>query len=157
MLLPLLILVLLFIATRLLRKSNFPHLPGPRVQSWAMGNLKQLFTPKGLPFHHKLVEQYGEMVRVWGFFGVSLISVMLGLLSRCPLTSKSAVTDCSSSQDAQLYITDPLALSAILGKDADAFEETDVFLETNKVIFGPGLVSTSGEFPPSIKPEDHVL
>ncbi|KAF7341554.1 hypothetical protein MSAN_02052100 [Mycena sanguinolenta] len=99
--------------------SLLRDIPGPRPQSWftgASGNLGQLFNAKGLPFHHDLVERYGGMIKVYGFFG-----------------------------DEQLYISDPRALQSILGKEQDAYEETAVFVETNRVIFGPGLVSTTGD------------
>ncbi|KAF7369849.1 hypothetical protein MSAN_00613900 [Mycena sanguinolenta] len=114
--------------------SLLRDIPGPRPQSWFTGasvgviypscgegltrtkpgNLGQLFNAKGLPFHHDLVERYGGMIKVYGFFG-----------------------------DEQLYISDPRALQSILGKEQDAYEETAVFVETNRVIFGPGLVSTT--------------
>ncbi|KAJ7596328.1 cytochrome P450 [Mycena floridula] len=94
----------------------FKELPGPPSPSWFTGNLGQLFNAKGLPFHLSLSEQFGGVVRVHGFFG-----------------------------DEQLYITDPKALQSILVRDQDTFEETAVFIETNKVIFGPGLVATTGE------------
>ncbi|KAJ6612448.1 cytochrome P450 [Mycena sp. CBHHK59/15] len=98
--------------------SNSPlrEVPGPLPQSWFKGNLGQLFSAKGLPFHRDLVARYGGMVKVYGFFG-----------------------------DEQLYISDPHALHRILIKDQDAYEETSVFVETNNVIFGPGLVSTIGD------------
>ncbi|THH10431.1 hypothetical protein EW145_g1337 [Phellinidium pouzarii] len=48
-------------------------------------------------------------------------------------------------KDEQLYISDPLALQSILVKDQDNFEETKVFIENNKIIFGEGLVATVGE------------
>ncbi|KAG6890526.1 hypothetical protein C0995_007728 [Termitomyces sp. Mi166 len=48
--------------------------------------------------------------------------------------------------DEQLYISDPRALHSIVVKDQDAFEETAVFVETNKAIFGPGLVATIGPY-----------
>ncbi|KAJ6540824.1 cytochrome P450 [Mycena vulgaris] len=96
--------------------SPLRDIPGPASQSWFKGNLGQLFNAKGLPFHQNLVDQYGGMVKVYGFFG-----------------------------DEQLYISDPSALHSILVKEQDAYEETAVFVETNKVIFGPGLVSTTGE------------
>ncbi|KAF9490597.1 cytochrome P450 [Pleurotus eryngii] len=97
-------------------QSVFPHIPGPPSQSWITGNLEQLFTSKGLPFHLLLSERYGGVARVYGFFG-----------------------------DEQLYICDPRALHSILVKDQDAFDETSVFIENNRVIFGPGLVATVGE------------
>ncbi|KAF7422267.1 cytochrome P450-dit2 [Pleurotus ostreatus] len=97
-------------------QSVFPHIPGPPSQSWITGNLGQLFTNKGLPFHLLLSERYGGIARVYGFFG-----------------------------DEQLYICDPRALHSILVKDQDAFDETAVFIENNRIIFGPGLVATVGE------------
>ncbi|KAF9445892.1 cytochrome P450 [Macrolepiota fuliginosa MF-IS2] len=97
-------------------RSTLYDLPGPPPQSWFKGNLGQLFSPKGLDFHQSLVDTYGGIVKVYGFFG-----------------------------DEQLYISDPKALHSITLKDQGAFEETSVFLETNKVIFGPGLVATKGE------------
>lgn len=68
-------------------QSVFPHIPGPASQSWitgdlpfihtlddtngeSEGNLGQLFTSKGLPFHLLLPERYGGIARVYGFFGV---------------------------------------------------------------------------------------
>ncbi|KAG6865211.1 hypothetical protein C0991_004412 [Blastosporella zonata] len=97
-------------------KSPFDHITGPPPESWFTGNLGQLFNAKGLPFHQELVERFGGMVKVYGFFG-----------------------------DEQLYVSDPRALHSIVIKDQDAFEETAVFVETNKAIFGPGLVATIGE------------
>ncbi|KAK0199521.1 cytochrome P450 [Desarmillaria ectypa] len=98
------------------KRSPFQHINGPPAQSWFMGNLGQLFNAEGLPFHQQIVDEYGGLVKVHAFFG-----------------------------DEQLYISDPKALQSILIKDQDAFEETDVFIETNKVIFGPGLVATTGD------------
>lgn len=69
--------------------SPFRNIPGPPSQSWItgkyltllrssksteihipLGNLGQLFNSKGLPFHLELVERFGGMVKVKGFFGV---------------------------------------------------------------------------------------
>ncbi|KAL0960499.1 hypothetical protein HGRIS_005537 [Hohenbuehelia grisea] len=99
-----------------LTRSPFRSIPGPPSASWITGNLGQLFTSHGLPFHNHIVNHYGGVVKVHGFFG-----------------------------DEQLYISDPQALQSIVVKDQDAFEETAVFTETNKVIFGPGLVATTGD------------
>ncbi|KAK7464224.1 hypothetical protein VKT23_006390 [Stygiomarasmius scandens] len=96
--------------------SPFRNIPGPPASSWFMGNLNQLYNPKGLEFHQHLSDRYGGMVKTYGFFG-----------------------------DEQLYVSDPLALQSIIVKDQDAFEETEVFIETNRVIFGPGLVATTGD------------
>ncbi|KAJ3519298.1 hypothetical protein NMY22_g13270 [Coprinellus aureogranulatus] len=90
-----------------------------------MGNLRQLFDIQhGLAFHESLSSsskgEYGGggVVKVYGFFG-----------------------------DEQLYVSDPRAIACVLGKDSregGCFDETGVFLECNRLIFGPGLVSTSG-------------
>ncbi|KAJ2914093.1 hypothetical protein MD484_g6313, partial [Candolleomyces efflorescens] len=95
---------------RVIRKDPFRNIPGPKAESWTMGNLKQLFNSKGLPFHEHLTNEFGGMAK-----------------------------------DEQLYISDPHAIQAILGRQQDCFEETAVFLETNKLIFGPGLVATKGD------------
>ncbi|KAF5347595.1 hypothetical protein D9756_010703 [Leucocoprinus leucothites] len=108
--------VIKWIWTSFFARSSLRRIPGPPSQSWIKGNLGQLFNPKGLDFHQDLVDTYGGMVKVHGFFG-----------------------------DEQLYISDPRALQTIIQKEQDAFEETSVFLETNKVVFGPGLVATKGE------------
>ncbi|KAF5313131.1 hypothetical protein D9619_003761 [Psilocybe cf. subviscida] len=113
-------------------RSQIRDLPGPPPQSWATGNLRQLFNAKGLRFHQSLTDVYGGIVKIYGFFG-----------------------------DEQLYIADPQALQHIILREPDAFEETAIFTEqaalflsetdaynffrTNKVIFGPGLVATTGE------------
>ncbi|KIK54867.1 hypothetical protein GYMLUDRAFT_48408 [Collybiopsis luxurians FD-317 M1] len=98
------------------RRYRFKDIPGPPTQSWFKGNLGQLFNAKGLPFHQFLVDRFGGMVKVYGFFG-----------------------------DEQLYISDPHALQSVIVKDQDAFEETKVFTDNNRIIFGPGLVSTTGD------------
>ncbi|KAF9527856.1 cytochrome P450 [Crepidotus variabilis] len=112
---------LMFLAIKWLLKifasrSPLSDLPGPAPHSWLSGNLGQLFNSKGMPFHLSLADTYGGVVKVYGFFG-----------------------------DEQLYVSDPRALQSIISKDQDCFEETSVFTETNKVIFGPGLVATTGE------------
>ncbi|ESK88070.1 cytochrome p450 [Moniliophthora roreri MCA 2997] len=106
----------IWVAKPFIFTSPLSHLPGPPPQSWFKGNLGQLFNAKGLPFHQSLVDDYGGMVKVYGFFG-----------------------------DEQLYVSDPKALQSIVLKDQDAYEETDVFIDSNRVVFGPGLVATTGE------------
>ncbi|CDO70552.1 hypothetical protein BN946_scf184579.g8 [Trametes cinnabarina] len=70
----------------------------------------------GLEYTLGLFERYGGVVKVYGVLGVE-----------------------------QLFLHDPLALQHILVKDQDAFEETDMFIETNKLLFGEGLIATLGE------------
>ncbi|TFY53271.1 hypothetical protein EVG20_g10195 [Dentipellis fragilis] len=114
------LLILSYVTVRIARsrlvKSPLHYIPGPPSNSWITGNLMQLFNAKGLRFHHDLTVNYGDVVKIHGFFG-----------------------------DEQLYISDPRALQSIVVKDQDCFEETSVFIETNKVIFGQGLVATIGD------------
>ncbi|THH09099.1 hypothetical protein EW145_g2244 [Phellinidium pouzarii] len=49
------------------------------------------------------------------------------------------------TQDEQLYVADPLALHHIVVKDQYIYEETDMFISTNLLIFGSGLLSTLGD------------
>jgi hypothetical protein len=84
------------------------------------GNLGQLFNAKGIPFHKSLPDLYGGIVKVYGFFGVS-IGLMIVVIHR--------VNQHSVRQDEQLYITDPRTLHSILIKDSEAFDETSVFTE----------------------------
>lgn len=52
-------------------KSYYPNLKSLNYINWK-GNLGQLFNAKGLPFHQQLVDRFGGMVKVYGFFGVSV-------------------------------------------------------------------------------------
>jgi len=47
--------------------------------------------------------------------------------------------------DEQIYVTDPRAMHHIIVKDQHVFEETADFIESNKIIFGTGLLSTLGD------------
>ncbi len=75
-------------------RSSLQNIPGPPPQSLVKGdspsfsslniinktltgNLGQLFNPKGLRFHQNLVDTYGGMVKIYGFFGVSPDSAYL--------------------------------------------------------------------------------
>ncbi|KAG1862542.1 cytochrome P450 [Suillus subalutaceus] len=44
-----------------------------------------------------------------------------------------------------VYLSDPLALYHVIAKDQHIFEEPDVFIMNNKVMFGDGLIATIGE------------
>ncbi|EIM84951.1 cytochrome P450 [Stereum hirsutum FP-91666 SS1] len=47
--------------------------------------------------------------------------------------------------DTQLHISDPKALHHILIKEQDVYDESDMFVMSNNLFFGPGLLSTRGE------------
>jgi len=47
--------------------------------------------------------------------------------------------------DEQIYVSDPLALHCITVKDQYIYDEADMFYATNALIFGNGLLATSGD------------
>ncbi|EGO03006.1 hypothetical protein SERLA73DRAFT_84927 [Serpula lacrymans var. lacrymans S7.3] len=97
-------------------KHPLDALPGPPSQNLWSGNLPQIFNPNGWEFHKMLAETYGPVSKFHGIFG-----------------------------DKILYVFDPKAMYHIIVKDQYVFEETSMFLETNKLIFGNGLLSTLGD------------
>ncbi|KIJ63129.1 hypothetical protein HYDPIDRAFT_113701 [Hydnomerulius pinastri MD-312] len=99
-----------------LMRNPMDNIPGPPRQSWWLGNLGQVFHPYGLDFHQMLADQYGPVVKFYGIFGRR-----------------------------QLIVSDPKALHHIIVKDQHIYEENDVFIETNKLVFGMGLLSTLGD------------
>lgn len=90
--------------------------PGPPGQSWITGSLDQLTSHEGWEFHRHIAETYGPIIRIKGLFGAN-----------------------------NLYVYDPRALYHIFVKDQFAYEETDQFIEINRLFFGPGILATLGE------------
>ncbi|KAI0370531.1 cytochrome P450 [Pilatotrama ljubarskyi] len=88
---------------------------GPQKEHWLTGNLHRLYKD-GLSYTMSLCRTYGGAIRLHGVLGAQ-----------------------------NLLVHDPLALQYILVKDQDAFEETDMFIESNKMLLGQGLISTLGE------------
>ncbi|KAI0047420.1 cytochrome P450 [Auriscalpium vulgare] len=113
-------LCLTFVIYRLAKRLVAPQSPlarisGPPKEHWLKGNLHKLFKD-GLSYNLALQEEFGGAVRIYGLFG-----------------------------EEQLYVSDPLALQHIVGRDQHIYEETDMFIMGNKIILGEGLVSTLGE------------
>ncbi|KAH8119691.1 cytochrome P450 [Phellopilus nigrolimitatus] len=112
--------LLFYVLWRVLRpfflKSPLSNIPGPRRDSWWMGNFHQVFNRNGWEFHQMLADRYGSVVRLSMLFG-----------------------------DEQLYVADPLALHYIIVKDQYTYELSDMFICTNALIFGTSLLSTLGE------------
>ncbi|PCH40536.1 cytochrome P450 [Wolfiporia cocos MD-104 SS10] len=98
------------------RFRSLNNIPGPASKSFLKGNLPEFFGRYGTEFQKEVALDYGPVVK------------MRGLLSR-PI----------------LYISDPKALHHLLIKEETVFEESQRFLSTNQVMFGPGLLSTLGE------------
>ncbi|KAL0567219.1 hypothetical protein V5O48_014777 [Marasmius crinis-equi] len=90
-------------------------IPGPRAPSWLKGNYADVFGP-GWDFHSMLRTKYGPTSTFSNLFGQKY-----------------------------LYTFDPKAMHQILVKDQSTFEEQPAFIETNKLIFGLGLLSTLGD------------
>ncbi|KII90946.1 hypothetical protein PLICRDRAFT_107275 [Plicaturopsis crispa FD-325 SS-3] len=101
---------------RIGRKSTLDNIPGPPSQSFAKGNIEQFFSAGSWPFHLNLFANFGKAVKINGLWG-----------------------------DKQLYVYDPLAMYHIVVKDQNVFEETSVFIESNKVFFGKGLLGSLGD------------
>ncbi|KAI0318197.1 cytochrome P450 [Amylostereum chailletii] len=103
------------VSRRYLVQRALRVVPGPPSLSFWAGNLKQMFTPNALAFHAEIQRQFEKVVRIQGFLG-----------------------------DQQLLISDPKALHSILVKDQHTFEESEWMIESRRVGFGPGLLSTLG-------------
>ncbi|KAH7928038.1 cytochrome P450 [Leucogyrophana mollusca] len=101
---------------RFLAKHPLDNVPGPQRESWWKGNIGQIFNPYGWEFHQMLSDKYGPISMYHGLFGTR-----------------------------ELYVYDPKAMHHILVKDQYIYEETPDFLETNKVVFGDGLLATLGD------------
>ncbi|KAI0318182.1 cytochrome P450 [Amylostereum chailletii] len=100
---------------KLLSQGHLRVIPGPPSPSFTTGNLKQMFNPKAYIFHDELNRLYGKVIRLAGNFGETL-----------------------------LVVSDTKALYTVLVKEQYTFEETDSFITTNTLAFGPGLLSTLG-------------
>ncbi|KII83611.1 hypothetical protein PLICRDRAFT_445033 [Plicaturopsis crispa FD-325 SS-3] len=97
-------------------KSCLDNIPGPPSESFSKGNLGQFFDINPYAFHEYLHSTFGKAMKIHGMFG-----------------------------DEQLYVYDPLALHHIVVKDQLVYEETSVFVESNRPYFGPGLLSSLGD------------
>ncbi|KAF9459159.1 cytochrome P450 [Collybia nuda] len=112
--------VISWVLWRLLRrivvKSDVDNIPGPASHSFWKGNFGELFNINAWKYHEELTQQYGKVVR---------INALLG--------------------DKQLYVYDPKAMHHIVVKDQYVYEETQAFIQGNRLLFGDGLLSTLGE------------
>ncbi|KAG2032102.1 cytochrome P450 [Suillus americanus] len=112
--------IFVFIIWRLIKrlrapKSPLAHILGPKKEHWLKGNYHRIFQD-GLRYNLDLVQQYGGAVKIYALLGQE-----------------------------QLYISDPLALHHIIVKEQNVYEETDMFIMGNRLIFGEGLIATLGE------------
>ncbi|KZP32059.1 cytochrome P450 [Athelia psychrophila] len=92
------------------------NIPGPPCPSFIKGHIGELFSPQAWDLYQGLYDKFGTVVKVYGFFGGQ-----------------------------HLYVCDPKALQHILVKDQDTYEPSDSFIQSNKLLFGNGLVATMGD------------
>ncbi|KAH9930173.1 cytochrome P450 [Amylocystis lapponica] len=95
--------------------TTLNNLPGPPSTSFWTGNIRQIYDPHGSAFHRDITLNYGPVVKMHAFFNRPL-----------------------------LYVYDPQALQHIIVKEQHVYEETDTFIWSNLLAFGPGLLSTLG-------------
>ncbi|CCM00085.1 uncharacterized protein FIBRA_02112 [Fibroporia radiculosa] len=79
------------------------------------GNLNQFYDRLGTDFHLEVAQNYGPVVRMQSLLGEPI-----------------------------LYVYDPKALNTIITKDHQSYQEEELFVKANMLIFGPGLISTTG-------------
>ncbi|KAH9930181.1 cytochrome P450 [Amylocystis lapponica] len=95
--------------------TTINNLPGPPSTSFWTGNIRQIYDPQGWAFHRDISLSYGPVVKMHAFFNRPL-----------------------------LYVYDPRALQHIIVKDQHVYEENEMFIMSNLLAFGPGLLSTLG-------------
>ncbi|KAJ7206941.1 cytochrome P450 [Mycena haematopus] len=114
-----LVLCLCFVIWGTLRRlrggSILDNIPGPPSESFVAGNLARLHGADSWDFHKTLEEDFNGVVKIHGLLG-----------------------------DLQLYVFDPVALHSILVKDQNLYEESRIFLSLTGLLFGKGILSTTG-------------
>ncbi|THU83076.1 cytochrome P450 [Dendrothele bispora CBS 962.96] len=111
--------VVVVLVCRVLYKRSRPslrNLRGPPAENFIFGNLRQLMSDDGYNFHAHLAQNYGGVVKLHSLLGAK-----------------------------DLYVFDHTAMESVLIKEEPIFNMPDALLAANHLIFGPCLVSTSGE------------
>ncbi|KAF9043338.1 cytochrome P450 [Panaeolus papilionaceus] len=98
-------------------KSELENIPGPPSVSFWSGALPQMFDANGWDYHRHLWSTFGRVIRFRGMIGENM-----------------------------LYMYDPKALHHILVKDQDIFEQTPPVNAGSTLFFGPGLLSSHGDY-----------
>ncbi|KAA1467366.1 cytochrome P450 [Dentipellis sp. KUC8613] len=100
---------------RLMRQAHLRKIPGPTPASFISGNLGQLFHPSAEQFQIDISVKLERVIQIKGFLG-----------------------------DIQLLVSDTRAVQHILVKDQHDYDDALVFVQSNELVFGPGLMSTLG-------------
>ncbi|KAI0072596.1 cytochrome P450 [Panus rudis PR-1116 ss-1] len=109
---------MLRITRQLLKRSPVDNLPGPPRKTFLYGNVTQIFGNRfAFDYHREVIYKYGPVAKIYGFLGAP------------PL----------------IYVFDPKALQHIVVKDQYIYEASSRFLQLNRVLFGEGLLSSTGE------------
>ncbi|PPQ88977.1 hypothetical protein CVT25_005076 [Psilocybe cyanescens] len=133
-----LLLVVFWASLRFVRRRLYPtvleNIPGPPGESWVTGSLVQLQNPSGWEFHRNIAE--------------TCESILKPSSPKFPLTivedGEVVWTKGAFGAD-HLYVYDTKAMHHILVKDQHIYEETDSFIEGNKLLFGNGILTTLGD------------
>ncbi|KAK6964736.1 cytochrome P450 [Favolaschia claudopus] len=112
---PLLLCIVWHVFRRLYLSFALHNVPGPPSDSFTAGNLARLHGPDNASFHEHLEKDFNGVVRIHALLGNS-----------------------------QLYISDPVALHSVLIKDRECYEASSIFLSLSELLFGKGLLSTTG-------------
>ncbi|KAH9941744.1 cytochrome P450 [Epithele typhae] len=103
------------VSSRRIPPSILSRVRGPEKEHWLTGNLHNLFKDS-YDYTCQLIKDYGGVIKIYGVLGSE-----------------------------QLFVSDPRALHQVVVKDQDIYHETEMFLKTNQLLFGEGLISTDGE------------
>ncbi|KJA27942.1 hypothetical protein HYPSUDRAFT_34176 [Hypholoma sublateritium FD-334 SS-4] len=95
--------------------SPLDNIPGPPPEAFLTGVYSKLFSNNAWAYHKTIHSTYGNTMLIHGMLG-----------------------------EKELYTYDPKALHHIFVKDQYVFEESDQFIHTNNLLFGPGLLGTLG-------------
>ncbi|KAI0056932.1 cytochrome P450 [Artomyces pyxidatus] len=108
--------VVIALGRRAMKHRVLLHIPGPASPSFWAGNALEMFDAvTGFKYRDQVRKTFGTLSRFHGPFG-----------------------------DQILLISDPAALTAVLGKDRDIFEEAYWFIELFRHAVGPGLLCSTG-------------
>ncbi|KAJ7323983.1 cytochrome P450 [Mycena albidolilacea] len=110
-------LILVFCGVRILLHRIFSvldNIPGPPRKSIIAGNVAQFYDPDDWAVQHELEENYAQVVKIHGILG-----------------------------DRQLFVFDPAALHSILIQEQDIYEELQMLLTMDVLLFGKGILSSS--------------
>ncbi|KAJ7152027.1 cytochrome P450 [Mycena filopes] len=103
---------------RIFGGSVLDNIPGPPSESFlaGCGTSRACMVLTAWDFHKSLEEDFNGVVKIHGLIG-----------------------------DVQLYVFDPAALHSILVKDQELYEESTIFLSLTGLLFGKGILSTTGK------------